>query len=240
MEIKEQDILWMKERYGELRVKNLTNIVGTLRFRAAKSQHNEIMIWHELPSQGALADPHFIEDAYEVDVYFGPHELVPIVREEGGRLEKRAQELEVDIIELHVFPQSNTLCLGAPVSIYMEMKSNPGVKYFFEKFLIPYFYKQSYEEKYGHKSWPDHPHNEIPIFEDFYRYRGSINKDCILISRNHLSEESKMLLLKGKMSPNMPCLCGSGRKIKNCHEIAWLGFNLLSRKIRCGLYAHRG
>ena len=226
----------MKKHYGGLRVKTATTIVGAIRFRAMKISNGEIGIWHELPSQDTALDPLFIEDVYEIEIVFNPDDFVPIVREIGGRLEKRAHEMDGDILKLHVFPKSKILCLGKPLSMYLELQKNPCIENFFEKFLIPYLYYHSHVEKYGKEPWPGLPHHEIPVFEDFYRYRKSVSADTISITLKHLHENMRLLLEQGKRNPNKRCLCGSNKKAKACHPLALKGFNILSRKIRLGKF----
>jgi len=238
MEIREQDILWLREHYAGLRVQNPTNVASILRFRAAKNQSNAVEVWHKLPPHEMLSAPRFIEDAYEIEISLGHHEFVPTVRETGGRLEKRAHEMGKSIVYMHVFPGAKTLCLETPLSIHYEMRDNPCFRNFLEKFLIPYFYYHSHAEKYGYWPWPDHPHNEAPLFEDIYRYRNSIDIDTISIVWAHLSEKTRTLLTdkRGKIIVGKQCVCGSGRKAKKCHPLAREGFNVLSRKIRSGRF----
>lgn len=226
MEISAQEIAWMEEHYGGLRLKNATTIVGTLRFRAARKGHdNKIAIWHSIPPlDEASSARHFIEDAY--DIFVSVSDDIPHARETGGRIAKTPGK--------HVFPNSGLLCLGSPPLIYMEVQKSPGIRNFFEKFLIPYFYYHSHIEKYGAEPWPGLPHECAHIFLDIYRYKESIDETMVKIVWQYLQEKEKILLMRGKRSMFDTCLCHSGKKAKDCHPKLTSGFNILRKAIRRG------
>jgi len=223
--IKPASIQWMREHHAHLRVQDGCTVTGMLRFRANMVERGKIDIYSGVGERD-VGRPNYIEDAYEVSFYFDDS-YWPHVEEIGGRLERRAKELGVDMAEMHVC-SSNQLCLGAPRVVVAEMKKDASVRHFFKSLLIPYLYYHSYWEKHGNEPWDGLPHGETGILEDFCDYRESVaNRDVVRKTICCLSRYGRQLLSRRRMSPGDLCFCGSRKPVKSCHPKARKGFNIL-------------
>jgi len=224
--IKPASIQWMREHHAHLRVQDGCTVTGMLRFRANMVEHRKIDIYSGIVGEKEVGRPNYIEDAYDVSFYFD-ESYWPHVKEIGGRLKRRANELGIDMAEMHVLA-SNELCLGAPHVIVAEMKKDASVRNFFKSLLIPYLYYHSYWEKHGSEPWGGLPHGETGILEDFCDYRESAtSRDVVQRTIDCLSLYGWKLPSRRRMSPRDLCFCGSRKPVKFCHPKARRGFNIL-------------
>jgi len=224
--IKPASIQWMREHHAHLRVQDGCTVTGLLRFKANMVERGKIDIYSGIFGEKAVDRPNYIEDAYEVSFYFD-ESYWPHVKEIGGRLERRAEELGIDMAEMHVC-SSNELCLGAPRLVVAEMKKDASVQHLFRSLLIPYLYYHSYWKKHGNEPWDGLPHGETGILEDFCDYKESAaSREVVNKTIDCLSPYGRQLLSRGRMSPKDLCFCGSGKPVKPCHPKARRGFNIL-------------
>ncbi len=239
MKLNSIDIKWLEKYYPGLRVKNQKIIIGRFRFRAkinAKSKvpfvkPPEIEIWHQNPqcAQGKF----YIEDCYEIMILTGENPY-PCVYETGDRLKKFAEEIKRPLVDMHIFPTTEKLCLSHPIYILEIVKQGCSIQIFFEKLVIPYFYFHSYWQKFGDMPWFNLKHGDLGILEGLTNLKQYIiTQESISIALNHLSDQTiaklKLHLESGsKLKINDECFCNSGRKVKHCcKERAMKGFNVL-------------
>ena len=82
-------------------------------------------------------------DCYEIAIRLGEQQTGwPKVFETGGRIKKLAEEIRIPPIDLHIYPDDNSCCLG----IYL----NPNITLydFIVCEVLPYFVWQAYFDKY--------------------------------------------------------------------------------------------
>lgn len=235
MKIKRKDVAWLKKHYAGLRVKDKALIVGILRFRARKASSkapDKVLIYHELPSREECCKRFYIEDTYKIELQLDEKSW-PRVRETGGRLEARAKKLKWELIDLHVYPETGEVCLGSPPLIVMKMQEIKSLDRFFDTLLIPYFYYQSFWEKYGTEPWPGLSHGDVGILEDLPSCKDYMdNTEFLRCCLELLSESTRQrLLLRKEIGPNEKCFCDSGNEIRHCHPKAREGFNILVSRI---------
>lgn len=189
-------------------------------------ERGKIDIYSGIVGEKDVGRPNYIEDAYEVSFYFD-ESYWPHVKEIGGRLDRRAKELGIDMAEMHVLA-SNELCLGAPRVVVTEMKKDASVRHLFQSLLIPYLYYHSYWEKHGNEPWDGLPHGKTGILEDFCDHMESaVSREVVRKTIDRLSPYGRRLLSCGRMAPGDSCFCGSGKPVKQCHPKARRGFNIL-------------
>jgi len=173
-----------------------------------------------------------ITDVYEIIIDFNTKLKIPNVFETGGRIESSAQKWEIaSLLDLHVYDNKN-LCLCIPVEWDLKLPNGFNLPDFFTNLLIPYFYYQSFFERYGKEPWKGYGHGEIGLLESFYERTITNNLSSKIINMyvDALSPELKQKLLhKVNIKGHHPCLCGSGKKIRNCHQEAQFGFVSLSK-----------
>ena len=198
----------------------------------------KINIYPGITGEKEASQLHYIEDAYEVSFYFDKDHM-PHVEEIGGRLEQRANALNLDWADMHISlvnegsSQKKELCLGSPRVVITEMKKDASVRHFFKSLLIPYLYYHSYWEKHGEEPWRGLRHDAIGILQDFCNYKESVvSRKAIYATICCLPQRVQKRLPHGKMAPEDLCFCGSDKPVKSCHPEARKGFNILIEAYR--------
>lgn len=125
-----------------------------------------------------------IQDVYEIAIDL--NHRPPKVFEVGGRIAKLARNLGKPIIDLHIYPEDESCCLGIFLPNERETLSD-----FVLKKVYPYFVWQAYFEKFG----------KIPPCGEFPH------------GDEGMKEFQKQVRDTGR---NDPCPCGSGIKFKRC------------------------
>ncbi len=140
-----------------------------------------------------------IRDVFEIEICLGCTDANgwPKVYEVGGRHQKIAQKCNIDIIDLHINSVDNTCCLGIKCPDNRVFRIKP----FINEFVIPFFYRLSYVEKFGIEAsrnnlWEEYSHGAEGIKE----YRAEI-----------------VNFVEDNPGRNDLCPCGSGKKYKKCH-----------------------
>ncbi|KKK79933.1 hypothetical protein LCGC14_2828570, partial [marine sediment metagenome] len=113
-----------------------------------------------------------IDDFYEIEITITenyPNEL-PYVKEIGGRIPRT--------LNFHVFPKKETLCMGSPLRLMIQINKNPSLNGFVHICLIPYLYSVSIKIKYG----DDFPfgkldHNREAVLYDYADLLGLETKE---------------------------------------------------------------
>lgn len=231
MKIEPNDIEWVRKYYAGLRVKSSDGVIrGILRFRAKKVTSMKVTVYHSFPSEKQKSKPSYIEDSYDISLSFDEQGL-PHVRETGGRLERRARKIGVELADMHIHG-SGEACLGSNLTVISKMKQINTLEEFFEDLLIPYFYYHSYWEKHGKMPWSGRPHgNDLVIFlEDLPKYQAALTDDDML--NLVAGMDIDWHIFGHKMTRNTRCFCNSGNKIKYCHLESMKGFNILRKWVR--------
>ena len=154
----------------------------SVKYKSSVSKHNKY--WKIVPCLPAHGG---IQDVYEIEIRL--NELrngKPIVFETGGRIKRLAKELNLQNIDLHLYPSDEDCCLG----IFLP-NINETLSEFVLNKVYPYFVWQAYYSKY----------RKIPPVGEWAHYSQGLH-EFITHTR--------------KIGRNQPCPCGSGKKIKNC------------------------
>ena len=72
----------------------------------------------------------------------------------------------LNLLDLHIYPETKELCLGSPMAVSMKMEQINSIRGFFEELLIPYLYYHSYWKKHGSEPWLGLSHDAAGILED--------------------------------------------------------------------------
>lgn len=168
-----------------------------------------------------------IKDTYDIRLEL-PHDgKRPRVKETGGRI-KAVYATHPEFkspADIHAFDNWN-LCLAAPQEITLVYLSNPNIKLFFERYLAPFFYSQSFFEKNRDWPWPHLRHNTNGIvdwFVDNQNVSGAIGetvRELVKLAKDGRS--LAMTLVENAMkhdsfNPRGRCLCGGKRNYIQCH-----------------------
>lgn len=145
-------------------------------------------------------DSRTIEDTYDIDLDI-PGDFPaspPIVYERGGKIPD----------DFGHFMQAGNLCLGAPVEVRRRFSQHRNLLRFIDDQVVPYLFTYSYKRDHGQLPFGERSHGSTGLIEYYTEFFGT-------------SAITAMKLLKcladGIAPPLMPCPCGSGSKLKDCH-----------------------
>jgi len=142
-----------------------------------------------------------------------PNEL-PIVKDIEKKIDNKFHKNANDV-----------LCLACDTEIILDLKSreNATICDFIERYLLPYLYSYTYFKKYGKTPFGDRSHGSEGIIEFYKDYFKLEDIDIAFLFLEYMS-------LKKYRGHNL-CLCGSGKKLRNCHGIKAID---LMKKVRIG------
>lgn len=256
MQIKEDEIQFLKEFFPDLHVNG--NIVsGTLKFVAHFSKKNKeykLLKWETEAQERDF----LIRDSYQIEIDLSSEKnIYREVKNSDGRILKRARDKGIPSSDLHVYDNGsyeNKICLWG----YLDENESVSFKQFLCEKIIPFFYDQSFHEKYG--TWPrgEYSHGCLGILENYYDICRKTStpddlttKKCISlmkdIASNNLDkntwENIKKYLSKKKIKRHWPCIGKNNNyrlrnkkcnwmKFGECHNNAFLGLRILHKQIR--------
>lgn len=107
---------------------------------------------------------------------------------------------------------------------------------YFERFVMPFLYAQSYFDEYGKWPWPAYDHNAAGILQSFKNSSGT--KEQVLACLKRLKESKQWNtvepILRGHFD-GKKCLCGSKYMMNRCHA----ALIFVARDFRNALNEHR-
>lgn len=173
-------------------------------------------------------DGYIIEDAYALTIEFDKHRSRTRVTEDGGRILRAKNKWNLTLADVHMY-EDNSLCLCPPPEEMVLFYSGFRLRPFFYDILIPYFYYQSYLEKFGREPWKSSSHGELGILESYGKHIfGSPSFEIVNSYLKHLTITTESTILKNKpINQNDLCLCNSGKKFADCHREAFDGYEQL-------------
>lgn len=188
---------------------------------------------------------HLIEDEYNIEMRFSERYPIPIIKETQGRILHSKEKWKVkNLIDMHVFPDE-TLCLCPIAEIALRLPDGFNLRDYFENLLIPYFYYQSFFEKYGYEPWKASSHGDLGIFESYFKtvQSGQITPKVLGLYLATLSEVTRNSILQNVIiKGHHICICGSGLMFRKCHLTALQGYkkmledHLHYNKMKCIIY----
>ena len=130
------------------------------------------------------------------------------------------------IIDRHFYPNTNgKACLSGPVEEDDLFTDGYCFLKYFERFVIPFLYGQTYYD--DHKQWPwkDYGHGAVGILQSFYSSGTSDDHiyACLRRLKNEPSWQRLKPILEGKekLDGKTTCFCGSGVRMVRCHGTIW-------------------
>lgn len=97
-----------------------------------------------------------------------------------------------------------------------------NVKDFFNKLLVPFFYEQSYFQKYDKWPWGQHAHGILGLIERYGEIKDHSKVETVELF-NIIKNSEKWFLLKQMLKKRKnikdykKCICGSREKFRDCH-----------------------
>lgn len=144
-----------------------------------------------------------IDDKFSI-ILFLPQDYPkspPTVQETEGRIPKD--------IDYHVFPRTGNLCLGAPLDVRVKFQKNPSLLHFINEQVISFLFAFSHKERYGKDPFDDLPHGGEGIIE-YYTQLFNVTSNISAI-------ELLKILAENNYRGHYNCLCGSGKRLRDCH-----------------------
>ena len=169
------------------------------------TKNNKIILLGKFSFSAMPENGENIDDFYEIEITITenyPNEL-PYVKEIGGRIPRT--------LNFHVFPKKETLCMGSPLRLMIQINKNPSLNGFVHICLIPYLYSVSIKIKYG----DDFPfgkldHNREAVLYDYADLLGLETKEQVI-------ETLKLLGMKKRIANKLKCPCNCSKRLSSCH-----------------------
>lgn len=231
--ISSADLEWLSHNHPDLHyVTEKKQIIGELAFSMYYDKiHPDRYIIN--PSKDyAQENKQLITDVYEILIDFNSKTKIPDTFEIGCRIEASAKRWDIkNLLDLHVYGDKK-LCLCIPLEWDIKMPNGFNLIDYFTNLLIPYFYYQSFFERYGKEPWKGYGHGDLGLLESFHRrvVSDTLSDEVVTIYIEAVNSSLETRLMDKRLfKGHHPCFCGSGRKIRNCHRQAHFGFNSLHK-----------
>jgi len=200
-------------------------IAGELYFCACYDKASDILTIK--PDLTTIRDANFIEDKFKVEIELLANfpRSFPLVHEVGGRVGQILQKYDIkNISDLHINKeQNNAVCLCPKPAEQLRYPDRVDIVHFINNLVIPFFYGLSYYDKNREWPWDEYSHGDLGIFEF---YAENANKRNMALAKNcyeALKNRGKELILKKHIKGHLLCDCGSGKKFRDCHDLALHG-----------------
>lgn len=227
--ITSEEIKWLKNNYPGLSFYSNVSpaIRGLFKFEAVYKK------------EGSKENYPIIKDNYEIEITLASNPLssLPQVRETGNRIAGVIKRLEKTPADLHV-NLNDTVCLCPYTAEKRKLPNGFNLKDFFNNLLVPYFYEQSYYEKHEQWPWGEYSHGELGLLEDYLENRGEGNNIELItefienFKKINFSNSYLQLVKKDKIKGHVICFCGSGKRIRDCHNSSFRGLWYLKEDIK--------
>jgi len=183
------------------------------------------------------ANPAYFEDSYEIEIGLqsGLHSDLPQVVETGCRIRDFAKscEPEIELEDLHINKKNDmTACLCVSIEEKDLFPSGFNLKFFMMNLVVPFFYSQSYFQKYRKWPLPTYGHGITGLLEAYYEKEVVTLEDTeSCVERLSRTIAGKRLLNENSIGSHLECTCGSGKIFRNCHPMAARGLRKLREEI---------
>lgn len=158
------------------------------------------------------------DDQYSItiDLTPFPHKF-PVVKEINERIRP--------IADNHI-NFDGSCCFTVPVKEQILLRKGliKTISQFINKIVVPFFQNNSFREINGNFKNGEYSHGLPGIIEAY--------SDILGISNVELTLSLLVKHIKGEpFGKNVPCYCGSGKKMKNCHWYRFEDLNLIDKKM---------
>lgn len=236
------EIILLSETYPDLYI-NQTNkgwvIEGNIKFNGTYNFEIEKFIIND---DSVIKSEFYIQDEYKVRIekYIASGNLLPSVKEIGGKIKKVAILKDLPLLDMHIYPKTENLCLGTILDIENQFSENISVFDFIDKLLKPYLYEQSFFAKFDYWPWGERSHGllgELESLHDYVTKKPDFSQKVIIDFfkkleifdhwKNYLIITSDLRNIKG----HHVCVCGSQKRFRDCHPEIFYLIHKLSKHI---------
>lgn len=223
------DKAWLTKEHPTLNLQEIADsvvIFGILKFEMVYEADNDSFTIFPKNYKGSGV---LIKDEYEIKIVlpkFGSNDL-PKVYETASRITKVAKNKSLPRYDLH-FSFDDSACLYVAGKEKEYFPQGFDLRTFINQLVIPFFYAQTYFEKFDKWPWGEYSHGMLGMFE-WYNEQQNLSQSDVgqMLDRLRQSGVWRSIYqrFKGKnwVKGHTPCMCGSGTKIRNCHNAALIG-----------------
>jgi len=242
IKISKNEKIWLKNKYPNLRFKKnffkpTPKIVGNLEFDMSYDKKNSPYSIHY--DNSYVLKGFRIKDSYQIEIILERSKLslLPKVKETGNRILKIAEERKLDQRDLHI-DLNGFVCLCSRIKEKKYLPNGFNLEDFFHNLLIPFFYWESYFEKFNKEPWKHYSHGELGLLESYAEIE-VVDKDVIekilldlKLSKNWEIYKDWLFKKGGNIQGHWDCLCGSSKEIRICHPKVFQGLWNLKEDIK--------
>lgn len=146
------------------------------------------------PYEDKHSSDQYIYDVYQVRVDYLNIHFIPEVYETSGRIKAFAQRKNIELPDLHVNYLGN-LCLCPKPLERVKLNDSYNIQDFFTVLVIPFFYSQSYYEKFNRWPWKDYSHGDPGILECYAEYISKVQDKAAFVKSTISSLNSRNQLV---------------------------------------------
>lgn len=186
------------------------------------------------PEDMNSADSLTLEDVYELTIEIDASKKKVVVREIGGRIMRTKYRWKLSFADVHMY-QDGSLCLCPEPEEKLLFYGDFSLRSFFYNYLIPNLYYQTYLSRFGNEPWKSSSHEEMGILESYPKQIYSEIPSNIVIYNYVESLPSELVnwvTSNKKIDRNLLCICGSGKRFRDCHEAGFRGLTKLKADYR--------
>ena len=216
---------WLSARFPDLHInesKGKISIAGDLIVDMFYSESLDSR-YIVFPGEDMHSSDNYIHDVYQIRLDYNEALFIPEVYETSGRIRTFAQRKNILLPDLHMNARGN-LCLCPKPLERVKLNDSHTIEDFFKLLVIPFFYAQSFFERFNRWPWKDYSHGDPGILECYADYI-SKTQDKTSFVENTISslnlENQRVVRSADQITRQSLCFCGSGKKFRNCHHEAW-------------------
>lgn len=158
------------------------------------------------------------DDEYEIEIKIGDFpRRFPIVKEIEGRIPRN--------VDRHKY-SNDVCCLTTDAYELLLLRKHivSNLAEFINKVVVPFFQNNSYFEINGEYKEGEYTHGTLGNIESY--------SDILKIRNPEIVIDSLIKRLKNvRIGVNSTCICGSGKKFKNCHQRRFNDLYLIDEEI---------
>lgn len=238
LSIRSNEEKWLNTHYPNLKIYKGNNgdieITGVLNFSMAYQEGKPYVI----NPASDYAEGVKIKDSYQIKIGFKASEFsdLPQVFETGSRIEKIAQSRNLKPEDLHVNP-SGAVCLCIKPEEAGNLPTGFNIADFFNNLVVPFFYAQSYFEKYNSWPWGQYSHGNLGFIEWYLQQEEASSQSVVdflerLKKYNNWQKLKQLLEPRHNVKGHHLCICGKDEKFRKCHSEILKGVWKLKKDIK--------
>lgn len=179
-----------------------------------------------------------IRDQYDIRIIVSKTSSpdLPKVYAIGSRIAEVAKQKSLPTYDLH-FNFDGSACLYVAGKEKEYFPDDFDFKIFMNQLVIPFFYAQSYFQKFNEWPWGEYAHGIMGMFE-WYSEQEKPSKSDVEQTLVRVKKSGEWSSISGKFykgnwfKGHSRCLCGSNKKIRICHPVALEGLWKFGRDLK--------